>query len=169
MKRLLTWFVLIFFSSPLMSAPVHSTAIIAPIEKPIPNEALLKKIASLKIKDLQKLTGRKFSLKKKIAFLVLKNKLKHKSSDDKSPGQTALVFGIAALALLIIGLFVPYVILGSIVSSILAIVVGTSAYKKDHSDRKAQAGKILGWISLGLAAILIILAAIIVAFILNGF
>lgn len=167
MRRSLIWFVLFcFLSAPLMSAPVHSTAFNSPIDKPIPNEALLKKIASLKIKDLQKLAGRKFSLKEKIAFFVLKKKLGHKSGDGQGQGQTSLIFGIGALALLVLAFLVPAAgvpLLASLVSSILAIVVGSVAKKKDPSDRKAHAGKLLGWITLGLIALLLILATVIIA------
>jgi hypothetical protein len=150
------------FTTPLMSSPVSSSALM-PIEKIVPNEILLKKITSLKIKDLQKLAGRKFSLKEKIAFLVLKQQLKHKPSDSKSQGQTALIFGIVGLALFIVGLFVPYVIIGSLISSIIAIVVGSVAKKKNPSDGKAHAGKLLGWITLGLIALLLIIAVIAIA------
>lgn len=152
----------------LISIPALSATV--PISEPnpattqkVPPEILRKKIAKLKVKDLQKLTGRKFSLKEKIAFLLLKKKLKQKPKETSSQGQTALTFGIAALTLLVIGLFVPYVILGSLVASIIAIVTGSSALKKDPSDRKAHSGKLLGWITLGLIVFLLILAAIIVS------
>ena len=151
------------FTTPLISSPVHSSALTTPVDKIASNEIFLKKIASLHIKDLQKLAGRKFSLKEKISFLILKKSLKHKTGDSQSKGQTALIFGIGALVLLIIGLFVPFVILGALVSSILAIVVGTAALKKDRSDTNALVGKLLGWITLGLIALLLILAVIIIS------
>lgn len=167
MKRFLIWFVLIcFISAPLLAAPVHPTTLITHVDKPIPNEAFLKKIASLKIKDLQKLAGRKFTLKEKIAFLILKKKIRNKAGNGEGQGQIALIFGIGALALLILALIIPAAgvpLLASLVSSILAIVVGSVAYKKDPSDRKAHAGKLLGWITLGLIAVLVIAAAIVIS------
>ena len=169
MRKLLIGAVLFcLVTTPLCSATVFSPASVIPTEKIVPGESFFNKIASLKIKDLQKLAGRKFSLKEKIAFLVLKHKLNHHSGDSQGPGQTSLIFGIAGLALLIIGLFVPYVILGSLVSSILAIVVGSVAKKKDPSDRKAHAGKLLGWITLGLIALLLILAVLLLAALFSG-
>src|SRR5258705_5571 len=56
-----------------------------------------------------------------------------------------------------------YEILGALVAAIFAIVMGSMASKQDRSDKKAHAAKLLGWITLGLIALLLILAAIIVA------
>jgi hypothetical protein len=135
-------------------APVHTT-IHSPTE-------ISKKLASLKVKEIQKLIGRKLTIKERISLLVLKHSFNQKIKEDKQ-GSTAFGFGIAALAMLIIGLFVPYVILGSLVAAILAIVLGSVEKKRDRSDRKAQAAVLLGWITLGVIALLLIVAAIVVA------
>lgn len=136
---------------------------ISPVKKTYSDDVLLKKISSLKVKDLEKLAGRKFTLKEKIALLILKKKLKHQDDANSSQGKTALTVGIVGAGLLIIGLFVPYVILGSLVAAIVAIVMGSSAAKKDQNDRKAHSAKLLGWITLGLIAFLILLAAVVIA------
>lgn len=167
MKRFIALLVLFcIFTIPLMSASVPSNTFITATDKPILVEELLKKIVSHKIKDLQKLTGRKFSLKEKIAIVILKKKLKHRPKEGSSQGQTALIFGIGALVLFALGFLVPAAgipLLASLLSSILAIVVGSVAKKKDPSDRKAHAGKLLGWITLGLIALLLILATVLIA------
>ena len=147
----------------MIAAAVYPPPVNLTADRPVPHDVLLKKITSLKIKDLQKLAGKKLTLKEKIAFLILKERLKHKTGDNQSKGQTALIFGIGAVALLIIGLFVPFVILGSLVSAILAIVVGTVAHKKDRSDNNALVGKLLGWITLGLIALLFLLVIVVIA------
>jgi len=149
------------FTTPLISSPVHSSALTTPVDKIASNEIFLKKIASLHIKDLQKLAGRKFSLKEKISFLILKKSLKHKSGGTQGQGQTAFILGIAALAMLVIGLFVFPVLVGSLVASILAIVFGSVASKKDPSDKKANMGKLFGWITLVLIALLAILVVVV--------
>jgi len=162
MKKLIVWFVLCcLLTTPLISATVYSPALITTADKPVPNEIFLKKITSLNIKDLQKLAGRKFSLKEKISFLILKKSLKHKSGGTQGQGQTAFILGIAALAMLVIGLFVFPVLVGSLVASILAIVFGSVASKKDPSDKKANMGKLFGWITLVLIALLAILVVVV--------
>jgi len=128
--------------------------------EPDPVPLLYKKMLSLKARDIEKLTGEKLTIKEKIGLWVLKKKIKRHTKENKDQGQAALVFGIAGAVLLVLGLFVPYVILGSLVAAILAIVLGSVARKKDPSDKKAFAGKLLGWLTLGLIALLILAVAI---------
>jgi hypothetical protein len=135
----------------ILPSPANSSAVI------VPGQDFLSKIGSMKIRELQKLAGRKFTLKEKLGIAILKHKLKKKSGDGSSAGQNAMIFGILALALFVIGLFVPFVIIGSFVSSILAIIVGSIASRKDRDDKKAFVGKLLGWITLGLIALLVAL------------
>lgn len=155
---ILAFLICIFISitSPAFATTAPSTETI------IPDGGIYKKIASLKIKDVQKFVGRKLTIKEKISFLALKHKIKHPSKNNKGKGQTAFVFGIVGLALLVAGLFIPYILLGSLAAAIVAIVIGSGASKQDPSDRKAHAGKLMGWITLGLIGLLLILAAIIV-------
>lgn len=163
--RKLILFAIIFGSVMSFSPATTSAAVIIPKSETniIPQGDLLKKIASLKLREFQKLAGRKLTLKEKIGFLVLKHKIKRSPQEASGKGNTAFVFGVVGLGLFVLGLFVPYVILGALVSSILAIVVGSTAYKQDKNDRKAHAGKLLGWITLGLIALLFLLAAIVLA------
>lgn len=155
--------ILISFSLPSGANPVNISAIIPPSYYSIqPEKSSAKDIRSSKIKDIQKLLGRKLTLKEKIAYIILKKKLRH-YRDKVEEGQTAFNIGIVGLALLIIGLFVPYVILGSLVAAIIAIVMGSIAKKKSSSDSKAKAAMLLGWITLGLIAFLFLLVAIVIA------
>ena len=117
-------------------------------------------MASLKIKEIQKIIGRKLTFKEKISFLVLKHTTKKEAQTKK--GNTALIFGIVGVGLLLIGLFVPFVILGAIAGAIVAIVLGSGAKKQDPSDQKARAAVLLGWITLGATALLLIIATIVV-------
>jgi hypothetical protein len=126
-----------------------------------PPAEVYKKLASLKISEIQKLIGRKLTLKEKISFVILKQTSGKQAQSKK--GNTALIFGIVGVGLLLIGLFVPFVILGAIVGAIVAIVLGSSAKKQDPSDGKAQAAVLLGWITLGATALLLIIATIVIA------
>lgn len=147
------------FALLLVSATAFSAT--APLATP-GAPTLYARLLSLKVKDVQRITGHKLSLKEKIGFGIMKHRLK-KSGEGSSKGQSALLFGIAALALLVAGLFIPYVILGSVVCSIVAIVLGTVAKKQDPDDRKAAAGKLLGWLTLGVTLVLFTLAALVIA------
>ena len=162
MRKYIIWSILFcFFVS--IATPASSSTVPPSTSKIIPVGDIYKKIASLKIKDIQKLVGRKLTIKEKISFLILRHKLIHTPKDKQNKGQTALIFGIAGLALLIVGLFLPYVILVSLVSAILAVVFGSVAKKQDPSDNNALIGKLLGWITLGLIALLAILVIVLIA------
>ena len=86
-----------------------------------PPEMGYEKLASLKTKEIQKIIGRKLTFKEKISLLVLKHTFKKEAQTKK--GNTALIFGIVGVGLLLIGLFVPFVILGAIAAAIVAIVL----------------------------------------------
>ncbi|MBE2229232.1 MAG: hypothetical protein IAE96_01155 [Chitinophagaceae bacterium] len=151
-------FLLIFFSVP---AAGYALSTPEPANR-MDVQTLYRKIASMKMKDFKKLRGGKLTLKEKIGFLVMKQKAK-RALREKSEGQAAFVMGLVALGLLALGFFVPYVIIGSLVASILAIVMGSMALKSNPDDRKARGGRMMGWITLGLIALLMIAAAIIIA------
>ena len=73
--------------------------------------------------------------------------------------------GLVGLGLLATSLIVysPILLIVSLVASILAIVVGATAPKKDGENRMAKAGKLLGWIILSLFVVGLIVAAITVS------
>jgi len=136
----------------------------------LPMQLLYKKIISMKVKDFQEKLGRKLTLKEKVGFFILKQKAKHglkkttKNPEEKSSqGSTAFGIAILALVLFAIGFFVPALWIGSIITSIIAIVMGTSAYKMNPKDMKAHSAKLMGWIVLGLLALLALIAVIVVS------
>ena len=142
--------------------------IVSPVNKnisgvaPVENKLMpIEKVASMKIKEAEKLLGRKLSLKEKIAFkiaqLKIKKDLKAKEKGKPSKGQAAMVLGIIGLACVLI----PYGIIASIPLAIIAIIQGSQAKKENHNDGKAQAAIVLGIVTLGLIALAIILVAII--------
>lgn len=122
----------------------------------------LYSIADIKIIEIEKTIGRKLKLKEKIAFKIVKWKIKHelkigKQDDSKDKGKTAMLFGIIAIS----SLLIPYIgILISLVFSILALVFGYKAKKLNPTDKKAKTAIILGWIAVGLY---LLAAAIVIA------
>lgn len=115
-------------------------------------------IITAKAKDVEKFLGRKMKLKEKIGFKFLQHKLKKESYRNKGEtgsekGKLAMILGIVGIACLLI----PYALLASIPLAILAIIFGNQAKKQNPDDGKAKAGVILGWVTLGLATLAIIL------------
>ena len=147
----------------LFTIPSNAATIIPSDKKIIIPQKTIDKIASLKIKDVQKMIGRKLKLKEKIGFLVLRHQLKHKADPKKSLSHTALICGIVAVIALVGGLFIPPLLIAALVGSILSLVLGTIARRDDRSDKKALAAMLLGWITLGLLALLLLVIVIILA------
>jgi hypothetical protein len=158
-----TFFLLVFFSGfssyaiPLAAKTAQPLFLTSPPKQP------LRIIASLKIKDIRKLTGKKLTLKEKIAVLILKHKLKHRVNEDSQLGQTAFIIAIVGLGLLLLALLLPYLIFGSLTAAIIAVVLGSAAKKANRSDTKAGTAVLLGWITIGLIALLLLLVVLIVA------
>lgn len=158
--RVYSFFIVCIFL--ILPSSLPATVIASPSKTAILSTSELRqKLISLKTRDLQKLIGRKLTLKEKIGLLVLKYTSNKKTQSKK--GSTALTFGIAGLVLLILGLFIPYIIIGALIASILAIVLGSNAKRQDSSDAKARTAVLLGWITLGAIALLLILAAVVIA------
>ena len=125
-------------------------------------------ISKMKIKQAEKLLGRKMKLKEIIAFKAFQWRIKKgytplKADEISGKGKTSLILGIVAIA----SLFIPYVSIAAIPCAILAIIMGNQAKKINPNDGQAKAGVILGWVSIGL----LILAVIVVVALLasNGF
>lgn len=130
-----------------------------------PGKFNIKDLLKMKVKDIEKLSGRKLTLKEKIAFLILKLKLKKNKDffnpeNSSSAGNTALILGILAL---IFALIPWYTLILAIPLGILAITKGSKARRAGGADaRKGNAGKILGFIALGILLFWLLLLLVIV-------
>ena len=145
---------------PAILLPGHVEIINKPSENvPVP----LEKIASMKMKEAERILGRKLTLKEKISFKIaqvkLKKELKAKGKGKPSKGQSAFVLSLIAIGLLL----VPYLALASIPLAIVAIIQGTQAKKEDPHDKKAQTAIILGIVTLGIFVLAIIAVIVILA------
>ena len=133
----------------------------APITSPnTDKQGLYKKLMTLKVRDIQRITGKKMTLKQKIAFGIFKHSLKKKAGPKSSGGQVSMILGIFGIALLAGGLFVGALLILSGLAAIAAIVVGATAKKKNPEDRHAFAGQLLGWMTLGLIVALLLLVVL---------
>ena len=121
-------------------------------------------IFTAKVKDVEKVLGRKLKLKEKIGFKILQYKLKKEGlkkqkETDPDKGKTAMILGIIAISCLVI----PFFGFASIPLAILAIIIGNKAKKQNPEDGRAKAGVILGWVTLGLLALAIAIVVLILA------
>jgi hypothetical protein len=124
----------------------------------------LQSLSSLKIKEVEKLLGRKMKLKEKIAFKIFQWKLKKELTSEKRDsgvdhGKTSMILGIVGIA----ALLVPYLAIASIPCAILAIIFGNKARKTDRNNGKAIAGIILGWMTIGIFIIALALLVVILS------
>ena len=165
MRKRIIWSIMIC-SLLTTSIPAGSAMVPASNNIHIPLGDIYKKIASLRIKDIQKSIGRKLTLKEKISFFIVKQKLRHKQKESLNEGDIALIFGIAGLVFLALAFLLPYFMIASITSAIVAIVSGHRLRKKDPDNKKAKIAKILGWITVGLITAFFII--IIIALAANG-
>jgi hypothetical protein len=131
---------------------------------PVLPENTARIIASLKIKEVEKLLGRKMKLKEKLAFKLYQIKVKRdarRAGEKANNGTTSMILGIAGIA----SLFIPYVSIAAIPCMILALVFGYSTKKHYPDDKHAKTGIILGWIGVGL---LVIAVAVVIALFAGG-
>lgn len=127
------------------------------------NPAPMERLATMKMSEAQKLLGRKFTLKEKIAFkiaqLKIKKGLKAKAEGKSSKGQTAFILSLIGLCLLII----PYASIASLPLAIIGLVMGSQAKKENPNDSKAKTAIILSIVTLGLFVLALLLVIAILA------
>jgi hypothetical protein len=141
-----------------LAAPVNPS----PVDNPA-NKAALDKVLSLSPKQFEKLTGRHLSLKERIAFKLLKWKIKLQGKKNYSGNEGkyekmatwSMILGIAAFPLA----FIPTIGLISIAAAAGAIVLGGISLNKTENKTKSIVGIVLGSVFV----LLLILAVVIVA------
>jgi hypothetical protein len=156
--RVLSVFIICLFIA--LPSTLFSATLIQPVSAPYSAE-IYKKLTSLKVSEVQKMLGRKLTFKEKVSFVILKHASARKAQSNK--GSTALGFGIAGLAILLMGLFVPFLIWLALPVGILAIVLGNKAKRQDPSDKKAHTAVTLGWVTVGVFTLVLIAAVIILS------
>jgi hypothetical protein len=119
----------------------------------------LREFLAITPQKYQELTGKRMSLKQKIAFAILKSKLKRRLANDKSPehksdiGLLSLIFGGGAFLIA----FIPGVGIASIGLAIAAIILGIIGLGRKKGDTKSIIGLVLG--SVFLLLLLVAVAA----------
>lgn len=164
MKNYLVLIVSFFLSLGVQSAAIPSAFSSIPSLTNPANP--IQYFTTLSIKEVQKLTGRKLTLKEKIAFKIFQWNIKKKSKgekagDYKDKGKTAMIFGIIAVTSFLLTPLLFFGTLAALAFAIAALATGKKALKANPNDKKAKTAIILGWITIGL---LVILAALIAVF-----
>jgi hypothetical protein len=163
MKLFFTLIIGFVLSHDTVSANILPVSPVAVASKPLTDPGpWLPDISKMKIKTMEKLLGRKMKLKEKIAFKVLQWKIKKGYSIPKerpNRGRTAMILGIIGLA----SLFIPYLNIISIPCTILALVFGYQARNANPQDHKAKTAIVLGWVTVGLYVLVLLIAVILLS------
>lgn len=128
----------------------------------LPETGSLKFLFNLKPREIEKFTGKKLSLKEKIAFAFIKYKMKkqaayHPGEIISNDGKTAFTLGLIGA----IALFIPFLDLASIPLAILAISIGNKAKRANPHDKKARAGVTLGIATLAVLIVIGLAVAVV--------
>ena len=155
------FFILASFSKSETAFSDNTAVSFPALEKPSAAKLSLEHLSEMKVKEFEKLTGKKLRLKERLSFKLLQLKIKKElkkegSEKSHSKGNTAFILSLIGLGLIL----VPYGIIASVPLAILAIIFGSQAKKDNPKDKKAQTAIILGVVTLGLFAVLLIIALI---------
>lgn len=150
-----------FFNIPVaLPMNIFTSVSTLAITIPIPTNVLAYRISKLEIKDIERLTGKKLTLKEKLVIKIYQLKLRReiRNSVNEIPqskkGKTSLTLGILSIIAALAILLTPWFLLASVPLAIMAIVIGNRAEKESPGDKKARAGSLIGWISLGFVVVL---------------
>lgn len=94
---------------------------------------------------------KKLNFFQRLVYKIAVKKFGKAADTEKADRQatSALIFGIAAMSTLIIGLFVPYVVLAALPTGVIAMVLGKHALESGtQNPLKAKIGRTLGFVSL---------------------
>ena len=139
----------------------YSYATVTP--DPIPSSKF--DISKVKIKDIEKLTGQKFTFFQKVKFKILQKALgSYKGGEitekQKKQAQASMILGLASLALMLLSL-TPIAFIGifCIPAAILAIIFGAKSLK-GNSNSQGLVGVITGGITIGIVVLFLILVIV---------
>ena len=154
----------------ILAALFWSSGLFASIVAPTPANGdgkanLWSRVISLRSKEVEKILGRRLSLKEKIQWKILRwYSARHDRPalgprDEASRSETALVLGIVA----IVTLFIPYAVIVSIPCAIAALIIGYAVRREHPENKKARTAIVLGWVSIALAVLALVIAVAVLA------
>lgn len=154
MFKIIAVFILLFSSS-------TSFAIVTPDPTPKYN---LKKI---KVKDVERLTGKKLTLLQKVQFYIFKKKfqkpkaLQEITEQQKKWARASMLLGIGSILFLLLSgvLLAGFLSILALTAAILAIIFGAKSLK-GNSNTEGIIGVVTGGVTLALIFVAIIVLAI---------
>jgi hypothetical protein len=163
-KLLLPVFILFVLVSPghVMAATVPSvSATPASQVNEEPKTKTLPSLATMKVKEFEKLAGQKLTLKEKIAFKIFQSKLKKENrkaekGEYSKRSKLAFILGILSIATL------PLIPL-SVLLSVITIILASKSIKANDMDKKAKTALTLAVLSLGIIVVGLLIYAIFVS------
>ena len=141
----------LFFLSYGFAAPVS-----VPLDPPNNGIKTLDHFSRLSMKEIQKLAGRKLTLKEKIAIKFVQWKTKKqvrkgRADETSKLGRTAFLCSILAIAVLgipMVGLMLSPLFI------IAALILGYKARRENPNDRKARSAITIAWVALAVFAVI---------------
>ncbi len=163
--KLLLFFVVFNGLLNIAKAAVDYTA---PVKQPTYQKIYLQRLATISVKEIEAITGKKLTFKERLGLKFIKWKMRHQLKGNENEvdakaekrAQNSLIFGIATWGFVLLGLVVPFIGLLSLPCAIIALITGGLSINKVKDKGKANAGIILGsvYLLLLLIGIVIILA-----------
>jgi len=162
MKKLLLIVLLFTFGLPGFSFSPGNTKTNTSFVVPGFQAMSLTEFLHITPKKYYELTGHRMTFKQKIAFAILKSKLKKQLPEDapkekSNLGTMSLIFGIIGVASMFTGVAAIGII--GFFAALAALILGIKGLKRDKRDLKALFGVILG----GGYMILLVIAVIILS------
>jgi len=128
-------------------------------------------LRKIKIKDIEKLTGKKLTLFQKIKFKLLQKLVarvdkREITEKQQNQAEASMILGISSLALMLLWIlpFIGFIGILCVPAAILAIIFGAKSLK-GNSNTPGTIGIVTGSITLGL----IIVAIVVFAILFSGF
>lgn len=149
---LLSLFVFVNGNSRPLFISIPGTAMQGPVLKitgHLPVSA--SELATMKLKDLEKLTGHRLTLKEKLAFKIFQAKLKkqiHKADKKDYPKRSKIAFILSLLSLATVVL-IPL----SLVLAVISILLAAKSIKQNEYDRKAKTAMGLSILAIGIIVV----------------
>lgn len=153
MKKILIFFFFIFLLTDCFNAVANNSSrsnpVISENNPVVPFTAT--ELVNMSIRDAEKLAGRKFRLKEKIAFKLLHNKAKKEigkayKADYPKRSKTAFLLSILSLVTVIL---IPV----SVTLAVISIILAAKSLKENNEDKKAKTAMGLSILSLGIIVV----------------